>query len=51
MSDVQHLKRLEDLQIENKRLTEKLFELTDSVAKLKLAQSAAALRHSAKSDA
>jgi hypothetical protein len=50
MSNIRHLKRLEDLQTENKQLTEKLSELAMTVAKLKLAETLAALRPSRRSE-
>jgi hypothetical protein len=50
MSDVHHWKRLEDLQIENKRLTEKLYELSETVAKLRQAKAVAVSRTSARSE-
>ncbi len=46
MLDIQRLKRLEDLQIENLRLNEKLSELALTIARLKLAEALAALRSS-----
>jgi len=48
MSDIEHLKRLEDLQIENKRLTERLFELSETVARLREAQAFAEVLSSPK---
>jgi hypothetical protein len=51
MSDVDHhLKRLEDLQIENKRLTERLSELSETVARLREAQTFAETISPAKSE-
>jgi hypothetical protein len=50
MSNIEHLKKLEELQLENKRLTEKLFELSESVAKLRQARAGAATRPFAQSD-
>jgi hypothetical protein len=44
MSNIQHLKRLEYLQTENKQLTDKLSELAVVIARLKLAGALAALR-------
>jgi DNA-binding protein H-NS len=50
MSNIEHLKKLEELQLENKRLTEKLFELSESVAKLRQARASAATRPFAQLD-
>jgi hypothetical protein len=50
MLDVQRLKRLEDLQNENRRLTEKLSELAVSIAALKLIETLGALRPANGSD-
>jgi len=50
MSDIDHLKRLEDLQIENRRLTERLSELSETVARLREAQAFAEVLSSAKSE-
>lgn len=44
MSEVEHLRKLEELQIENKQLTERLFELSESIAKLKQARTLATRR-------
>jgi hypothetical protein len=44
MPNIRHLKRLEDLQTENKQLIERLSELAAVIASLKLAEALAALR-------
>ena len=46
MLNIQRLKRLEDLQNENRRLTEKLSELAVSIAALRLVETLGALRPS-----
>jgi hypothetical protein len=46
MAAAEHLKKLEALRIENKRLNEKLCELSESIAKLKKAQSGLIVRRS-----
>jgi hypothetical protein len=47
MSNIRHLKRLEYLQTENRQLTDKLSELAVVIARLKLAETLAALRPAA----
>jgi hypothetical protein len=46
MAAAEHLKKLEALRIENKRLNEKLYELSESIAKLKKAQGVPIVRRS-----
>jgi hypothetical protein len=50
MSQDECLKRLEDLQIENRQLTEKLSELLESVARLRAAKAISRSRASQRSE-
>ena len=46
----ERLKRLEDLQIENRQLTEKLSELLESIARLRAAKAISGARASQRSE-